>query len=112
MPFGMDMSFPSATLLVSDRAGRGSQGMAASVVNTVVNYSISIGLGLAGTVVREIGADVVDVGEVRERELLRGFRSAWWTGVGLSGMGIIVAAAFCVVCYVESGRKRGRGREK
>ncbi len=112
MPFGMDMSFPSATLLVSDRAGRGSQGMAASVVNTVVNYSISIGLGLAGTVVREIGADVVDEGEIGSKELLRGFRSAWWTGMGLSGTGIIVAAVFCGVVWWEGRKRAGAGREK
>ena len=112
MPFGMDMSFPSATLLVSDRAGRGSQGMAASVVNTVVNYSISIGLGLAGTVVMEIGADVVDPGESVNKELLRGFRSAWWTGMGLSGTGIIVAAVFCGIVHSENRRRNGAGREK
>ena len=112
MPFGMDMSFPSATLLVSDRAGRGSQGMAASVVNTVVNYSISIGLGLAGTVVREIGADVVDTGENVNKELLRGFRSAWWTGMGLSGTGVIVAAVFCGVVHFENRKRDGAGRKK
>lgn len=112
MPFGMDMSFPSATLLVSDRAGRGSQGMAASVVNTVVNYSISIGLGLAGTVVREIGADVVDPGENVNKELLRGFRSAWWTGMGLSGTGIIVAAIFCIAVHFENRKRNGAGRKK
>ncbi|CAH0045899.1 unnamed protein product [Clonostachys solani] len=53
-PWGMDMSFPSGTLVLSNSLPREQQGVAASVVNTVVNYSISIGLGLAGTVERYI----------------------------------------------------------
>lgn len=50
MPWGMDMSFPSATILLSGKVGPENQGVAMSLVNTVVNYSISLGLGLAGTV--------------------------------------------------------------
>lgn len=112
MPFGMDMSFPSATLLVSDAAGPGSQGMAASLVNTVVNYSISIGLGLAGTVVREVGADG-DVGEIGPGEVLRGYRSAWFLGMGLSGAGILVAVVFCGLGVWDNRRGNGaRSREK
>ena len=36
-PFGMDMSFPSATLVVSDSVDKAHQGIAASLVNTVVS---------------------------------------------------------------------------
>ncbi|KAG7760519.1 hypothetical protein KL930_001950 [Ogataea haglerorum] len=48
--FGMDISFPSGILILSNKLPRRHQGLAASLVTTVVNYSISIGLGLAGTV--------------------------------------------------------------
>ena len=34
--FGMDMSFPSATLVVSDSVRKEHQGVAASLVNTIV----------------------------------------------------------------------------
>ncbi|KAE9984727.1 hypothetical protein EG328_008344 [Venturia inaequalis] len=50
IPWGMDMSFPAATLILSNAVKREHQGIAASLVNTVVNYSISLGLGFAGTV--------------------------------------------------------------
>jgi hypothetical protein len=46
----MDMSFPAATVILSNAMPKEHQGLAASLVNTMVNYSISIGLGIAGTV--------------------------------------------------------------
>ncbi|PYH40137.1 MDR family MFS transporter, partial [Aspergillus saccharolyticus JOP 1030-1] len=40
MPWGMDMSFPAATIILSDAVGSRHQGVAASFVTTIVNYSI------------------------------------------------------------------------
>lgn len=62
---------------------REQQGMAASVVNTVVNYSISLSLGIAGTVDSNINGGGNDV--------LRGYRGALYLGVGLSGFGLLLA---------------------
>jgi MFS family permease len=36
-PFGMDMSFPSATLVISNAAKKEHQGVAASLVSTIVS---------------------------------------------------------------------------
>ncbi|KAH0009298.1 hypothetical protein KCU78_g10800, partial [Aureobasidium melanogenum] len=83
MPWGMDMSFPSGTILLSNSMPREQQGMAASVVNTVVNYSISLSLGIAGTVDSNINGGGNDV--------LRGYRGALYLGVGLSGFGLLLA---------------------
>ena len=44
------MSFPAACILLSSSLPRHQQGIAGSLVSTFVNYSISIGLGFAGTV--------------------------------------------------------------
>ena len=44
------MSFPSGILILSNAMPHKDQGVAGSLVNTVVNYSISMGLGIAGTV--------------------------------------------------------------
>ena len=65
------------------------QGLAASLVSTVVNYSISLGLGLAGTV----ESNVNDGG----RDVLKGFRGAWYMGIGLAGLGMCVAGIFTVM---------------
>jgi hypothetical protein len=53
-----------------------------SLINTVINYSISLSLGFAGT----IETHVNDSG----KDLLRGYRGALYLGIGLSGFGIIL----------------------
>ncbi|EOD48197.1 hypothetical protein UCRNP2_5054 [Neofusicoccum parvum UCRNP2] len=96
-PWGMDMSFPAATIILSNQVPKQHQGVAASLITTVVNYSISWGLGIAGTVevhVNKGGADE-----------LAGYRGAWYSGMGLSGVGIIIAAAFLINSYRSSAKK-------
>ena len=82
----MDISFPATTLILSDIVPPEYQGVTASMVNTVVNYSVSIGLGIAGTV----DSRVNDEG----RDVLKGYRAAMWTSVGLSGCAVIVSLSF------------------
>jgi MFS family permease len=53
-PFGMDISFPAASLIVSNTIPEQQQGVAASMVNMAINWSISFGLGIAGTVQSQI----------------------------------------------------------
>lgn len=72
MPFGMDLSFPTATLLMSNLLPHSHQGVAASTVAATVNYSISLGLGIAGVV----------EAQVKHGDLLRGFRGGWYTAIG------------------------------
>jgi MFS family permease len=81
IPFGMDLSFPTATLLMSNLLPQSHQGVAASTIAATVNYSISLGLGVAGTV----------EAQVRHGDLLRGFRGGWYTAIGMSGLGVIIA---------------------
>lgn len=145
-PFGMDMSFPAATLVVSDSVEKSKQGVAASLVNTIVsrfsvfmiilrpskqppsnenfpqppnqtlhnnplplphhrrkniipsltitfprqvNYSISLGLGFAGTV--EVH---VNRGGRTPTDLLHGYRCALYLAIGLAGLGILLAIFF------------------
>lgn len=86
-PFGMDISFPAASLIVSNIIPTHQQGAAASMVNTVINWSISLGLGIAGTVESELLKN--------GKTILEGYRSALYVGIGLSGTGVIVALVFC-----------------
>ena len=85
-PWGMDMSFPAATVILSDYVPRRHQGIAGSLVSTVVNYSISIGLGIAGTVEVHVNRGGVN--------LLEGYRGAWYAAIGLSGMGVLLSMYF------------------
>lgn len=113
--FGMDMSFPAATVIMSNAVKREHQGIAASLVSTVVNYCVSIGLGVAATV--EVHYDAGG------RELLRGYRAAWYTGIGFASVGAGVAFVFLVKTFAwrrphddggavvdgSEGAKRGQG---
>ena len=89
MPWGMDMSFPSALIVLSDAMPAKHQGLSASLVSTIVNYSISIGLGIAGTAQRYV------MQGIHEKEgpelMLRGYRSAWYMGIGLASGGILMS---------------------
>ncbi|KAF2806158.1 MFS general substrate transporter [Mytilinidion resinicola] len=79
---GPDLSFASASLIVSDQVSRKQQGAAGSFINTVVNYSIGLGLAFGGNI--EVSTN--DHG----RDTLKGYRSAWWLGAGFAGLGVVL----------------------
>ncbi|KAF6809475.1 major facilitator superfamily transporter [Colletotrichum musicola] len=89
MPFGMDMSFPAATLILSDAVAREHQGIGASLVNTVVNYGIALGVGFAGTVEVNIAR-----GATSTEDRFKGFRAAMYMGIGLAALGLCVSLSF------------------
>ncbi|KAF2788853.1 major facilitator superfamily MFS-1 [Melanomma pulvis-pyrius CBS 109.77] len=106
IPWGMDMSFPAGTLILSNTVKKEHQGMGASLVNTVVNYSISIGVGIAGTVDVQLGRG----GRTKE-DLLRGYRSALYLAVGLSALGMCLALLLLVKMFIL-GKKESRDEER
>lgn len=67
------------------------QGLAASLVTTTVNYSISLGLGFAGTV----ESNVNDGG----KNPLKGYRGALYLGIGLAGLGMVTSICFMSVSW-------------
>jgi MFS family permease len=84
--FGPDLSFACASLIASDNLKPEEQGVAGSFINTIVNYSIALGLALAGN----IEFNVNDGG----RDKLAGFRGAYYLGMGLGALGIFFTAVF------------------
>lgn len=86
--WGMDMSFPSGVIILSNQMPPEHQGLAASLINTVVNYSISIGLGMAATVEAHVNSDGAD--------LLRGYQGAWYLGIGLDALGMVFAVGLII----------------
>jgi MFS family permease len=99
IPWGMDMSFPAATLMLSNSVERKHQGIAASLVTTIVNYSISLSLGFAGTV--EVH---VNNGGRTPEDVLKGYRGALYFATGLGGLGILLSVVFTMKCYWEEQR--------
>lgn len=86
MPLGMNMSSPVAAVLVANSLPAEHQGVAGSLVFTTIFASVSLSLGIAGTVVSNVGGDV-----------LGGYRGALYLAVGLAGLGSLLAlvAAVC-----------------
>lgn len=60
--------------------------MAASLVNTIINYSISISVGIAGTVKIYIN----NSGQTKEDEL-KGYCGAIYLGLGFGVLGLITS---------------------
>lgn len=101
------MSFPAATVYLSNSVSREQQGVAASLVSTIVNYSISLGLGFAGTV--EVNVRHGDSPD----EVLKGYRGALYIAVGFAGMALATSVVFLAYTYWEDrGRKKATGDEK
>ncbi|KAL7819787.1 MFS general substrate transporter [Trichoderma gracile] len=95
-PFGMDMSFPAGCILLSNAMPREHQGLAASLIATTINYSISVSLGFAGTIETQLNR--------HGKDLLRGYRSALYFSVGLAGFGMILTLLFMFVSWRRSRR--------
>ncbi|OWB58849.1 hypothetical protein B5S28_g4935 [[Candida] boidinii] len=93
--FGMDTSFPAGIVMLSDMLPKRSQGLAASLMSTVVNYSISIGLGIAGTVEYYI----IRRTNHPDKDWM-GIRSAQYTGIGLAGLGLVICIIYIIVHIV------------
>ncbi|KAA8905154.1 hypothetical protein DIURU_001582 [Diutina rugosa] len=100
-PFGMDMSFPAGVIILSAAFPPAQQGVAGSLVSTVVNYSISIGLGIAGTVEYYKTKNMPE-GLDRTKH---GIRNAYYMGMGLAGLGVVVGAIFFVKQMIHRRRE-------
>ncbi|KAH6642157.1 hypothetical protein C7974DRAFT_408735 [Boeremia exigua] len=122
MPGAMNLSYPAANMLMSTALPKEKQGVAASLVSTLVNYSISAGLGFAGSIDRyttdaafgglrdgNVSHGMWASDERADRIRLEGLRSSFWFAVGLGGLGVIVASFFVVVVKRRSraGLRRG-----
>lgn len=99
--FGMEMSFPAATVYLSNSIEKAHQGVAASLVSTVVNYSISLGLGFAGTV--EVNVRHGD----SPKDILHGYRGALYIAVGFAGMALATSVVFLAHTYWDDRRVQG-----
>ncbi|KAL4746053.1 hypothetical protein BDW72DRAFT_210785 [Aspergillus terricola var. indicus] len=104
MAWGMDISFPASTTILSDAVPVKHQGASASLVNTVINYSIAIGLGIAGTVEAEVSHHGVNQ--------LRGYRAALWSSVGLAALAFGIALVYAVCTFQEQRSSRRSSQER
>ncbi|KAK3339729.1 major facilitator superfamily-domain-containing protein [Lasiosphaeria hispida] len=121
MPGAMNLSFPAATILLSSALPKEKQGIAASLVATVVNYSISCGLGFAGSIHKhslgfageraEMAGPPPPLSISNEKLVavrLQGLRAAYWFSVALGGLGMLIAALFILVQNAEKAAEKAK----
>ncbi|WVR04537.1 hypothetical protein IAU60_001544 [Kwoniella sp. DSM 27419] len=89
--FGPDLSFSTGQLIVSNSVAHEFQGIAAGIVSMITNYSLSIGLGMAGTVERYISPPQPNP---TRSQLLKGYRAAFYLATGMAALAIVVVALF------------------
>ncbi|OBT77547.1 hypothetical protein VF21_04575 [Pseudogymnoascus sp. 05NY08] len=84
--FGPDFLFTAAQIIASNTVKRHQQGVAGSLIGTLLSYGLSTGLGFAGTV----EAYTNDHGH----NVVQGYRNALYLGVGLAGIAMVLAMLF------------------
>ncbi|EOD44860.1 yor378w-like protein [Neofusicoccum parvum] len=100
MPIGMDMSFPASTVILSNSMPGEHQGLAAALVTTVINYSVSITLGIAALVevqVAKPGGRLEDIADA--------MHSAYYVGIAFGAAAVVLAGVFFVRTYLKEGWK-------
>ncbi|ODV80473.1 major facilitator superfamily MFS-1 [Suhomyces tanzawaensis NRRL Y-17324] len=90
--WAMDMSFPAAAIILSNYLPYHHQGMAGSLVSTVVNYSVSLFLGIATTVELEVRSTQPDPTSIDS--ILKTYRAALYFGIGVAGLGVLFSLIF------------------
>lgn len=98
--FTADLIFASSQIIASNAVDRAHQGAAGSLVGTLLTYGMSTGLGFAGTVEVYTNNGGKDV--------LKGYRSASYLGIGLSATALIVGVAFV---RMPKDQREGWGEE-
>ncbi|ODV67285.1 hypothetical protein HYPBUDRAFT_209681 [Hyphopichia burtonii NRRL Y-1933] len=94
LAWGMDLSFPAASLILSDFLPSHQQGMAGSLVSTMINYSVSLFLGIGTTVETNVKSSGTDV--------LTSYRAATYFGIAVAGLAVVSSCIFILVQYSSS----------
>lgn len=101
MAFCPDFIFTAAQIIASNSVKRNQQGIAGSLIGTIITYGQSIGLGFAGTVEKYTTAT--------DANLIQGYRNALYFGIGL-GVAALLLDLFLV--RVAADTQEGWKREE
>ncbi|KAI3318441.1 MFS general substrate transporter [Xylariaceae sp. AK1471] len=97
--FTIDLITTSAQIIVSSTVPMKHQGVAGSLVGTLLGYGMSTGLGIAGTV----EVHTFDNG----KNLLRGYHSAAYLAVGMSAAALVL----CTFIRIPKNTQEGWGAD-
>ena len=86
LALGPDFLFTAAQIIASVTVKRRQQGVAGSLIGTILSYGLSTGLGFAGTVEHYTNNE--------GRDPVRGYRNALYLGVAMAGAATVIAVLF------------------
>lgn len=87
--WAMDLSFPAAAIILLNYLPLSAQGMAGSLLSTVVNYLVSLFLAISLTIDVETKKKTQDV--------LQSYHAALYFSIGVAAMGVLFALVFVFV---------------
>lgn len=93
MPIGMVLSISATVGVLGRSLPQGYQGPAGSLAGTAAAYSLSISLGMAGIVER----DMLNKGA----SSLKGYRAAQYLGLGLGGLSFLLALVLLMMAFLR-----------
>ncbi|RYP81425.1 hypothetical protein DL769_001991 [Monosporascus sp. CRB-8-3] len=93
--FSPDLVYTAAQIIASNSVNRSQQGIAGSLVGSLLLYGNSLGLGFASTIESQVGK--------RSSDTLRGYRSALYFAVGICVVALVLDLAF--VRLVDDNRE-------
>lgn len=97
LTWGMDMSFAAGSIILSDYLPKKYQGIAGSLILTVVNYSVSLFLS--------IGSNIEVETSKRGATSLQSYRNSIYFGIGISGLGVLMALTLVILQYYTHDSK-------
>ncbi|KAL5091326.1 hypothetical protein Trisim1_003293 [Trichoderma cf. simile WF8] len=86
LSYGPDFLFAASQIIASNTVKKHQQGIAGSLIGTLVAYGQSTGIGFAGTVEAYTNNHGANIGD--------GYRHALYLGIGLAALSIIIAIIF------------------
>ncbi|KAH7154855.1 major facilitator superfamily domain-containing protein [Dactylonectria estremocensis] len=93
MPIGLVTSIPATIGVLAQSLPHGHQGLAGGLTATVTGFALSISLGLAGVVEREI--------RNKGATTLEGYRAAQYLGLGVSGLSVALAVGLLFLAFLR-----------
>ncbi|KAH7157194.1 major facilitator superfamily-domain-containing protein [Dactylonectria macrodidyma] len=91
MPIGLVTSIPATVGVLAQSLPHGHQGLAGGLTATMTGYALSISLGMAGVIERDI--------RNKGATTLEGYRSAQYLGLGLGGLSVVLAVGLLFVAF-------------
>ncbi|KAM0270251.1 hypothetical protein ACHAQH_009491 [Verticillium albo-atrum] len=89
-PFGVDVIFTVANLIITDAFSEGTQALAGAVFNTTAQFGFSVGLMVMAVISNKVTANSSVEDKESPEAIMEGYRAVFWLCFGLQMLGVFV----------------------